>query len=220
MTRPAAATRSGRVNLDSVSRSRVRLRQRLRAETQAAILAAAEEVFADRGLHRARMESIAARAGVAVGTLYNHFQDREALVSALVRSRRKALLDRVDQALAGAEGAPFEEGLAAFLGALFGHWAEHAGLLTALFQADQLGRPAAGEGRGRRIADELTLRAERVLRRGVDQGRLRAEGSEDYPALLLGRARALLVQGAGARRALDGGAPGRVLRMFLRGAGS
>ncbi len=208
------------VNLDSPSRSRIHLRQRLRAETQAAILAAAEEVFARSGLHRARMESIAARAGVAVGTLYNHFQDREALVSALVRSRRKALLDRVDLALAGAEGAPFEEALAAFLAALFGHWAEHAGLLTALFQADQLGRPAAGDGRGRRMADELARRIERVLRRGVEEGRLRAEGAEDYAPQLLGMARARLVQGAGSRRAPDGGASGRVLRMFLRGAGS
>jgi len=208
------------VNLDSPSRSRVQLRQRLRAETQAAILAAAEGVFAERGLHRARMESIAARAGVAVGTLYNHFQDRDALLSALVRSRRKALLDRVDQALAGAEGAAFEDELAAFLAALFGHWVDHAGLLTALFHADQLGRPTPGEGRTGRVSDELARRAERVLRRGVDEGRLRAEGSEDYPALLLGMARGLLVQGAGARRAVDGGAPARVMRMFLRGAGS
>jgi AcrR family transcriptional regulator len=208
------------VNLDSLSRNRVRLRQRFRAETQAAILAAAEEVFAERGLHQARMESIAVRAGVAVGTLYNHFQDREALLAALVRSRRKALLDRVDLALAGAEGAPFEDALAAFLAALFGHWAEHAGLLTALLYADQLGRPAPGEGRGRRMADELARRVDRVLRRGVAEGRLRPEGSEDYPALLMGMARGLLVQGAGARRAPDGGAAARVLKLFLRGAGS
>ncbi len=206
------------MNLDSPSRSRIHLRRRLRAETQAAILAAAEEVFAARGLHRAGMESIAARAGVAVGTLYNHFQDREALVSALVRSRRKALLDRVDLALEGAAGAPFEDELAAFLEALFGHWAEHAGLLTALLEADQLGRPTSGEGR-RRIADELARRLDRVLRRGVAEGRLRAEGSEDHAPLLMGMARGLLVQGAGSRRPLDAGAPARVLRMFLRGAG-
>jgi AcrR family transcriptional regulator len=207
------------VNLDSDSGSRVRLRQRLREETRAAILAAAEEVFAGRGLHRARMESIAARAGVAVGTLYNHFQDREALLSALVRSRRQALLDRVDLALAGAEGATFEAALRAFLTALFEHWAEHAGLLTALLNADQLGRQAPGEARGPRIGDELARRAEILLRRGLAEGRLRPEGAEEYPALLVGMARGLLVQGAG-RRAPDGRAADRVLDLFLRGAGS
>jgi AcrR family transcriptional regulator len=207
------------VNLDSDSGSRVRLRQRLREETRAAILAAAEEVFAGRGLHRARMESIAARAGVAVGTLYNHFQDREALLSALVRSRRQALLDRVDLALAGAEGATFEAALRAFLTALFEHWAEHAGLLTALLNADQLGRQAPGEARGPRIGDELARRAEILLRRGLAEGRLRPEGAEEYPALLVGMARGLLVQGAG-RRAPDGRAADRVLDLFLRGAAS
>jgi AcrR family transcriptional regulator len=207
------------VNLDSSSRKRVQLRQRFRAETQAAILAAAEEVFGGSGLERARMESIAERAGVAVGTLYNHFQDREALVSALVQSRRRALLERVDRALAGAAGSPFEEALGAFLGALFDHWAEHAGLLSALLQADALGRPARGDGRGPRIADELARRAGEVIRRGLAEGRLRADGSEDYPALLMGMARGLLVQGAGRRRALDRADADRVLGLFLRGAG-
>ena len=61
-----------------------RLRHRLREETVSAILEAAEHEFASDGLHAARMERIAARAGVAVGTLYNHFDDREALVLALV----------------------------------------------------------------------------------------------------------------------------------------
>jgi AcrR family transcriptional regulator len=52
-----------------------RLRERLREEAARAILAAAEEVFATDGL-QARMERIAEQAGVAVGTLYNHFEDR------------------------------------------------------------------------------------------------------------------------------------------------
>ncbi len=206
------------MNLDSYSVNRVRLRRRLRDETRAAILAAAEEVFAARGLHRARMESIAARAGVAVGTLYNHFQDREALLSALIRSRRQSLLDRVDRALASAEGAPFERGLQALLEALFEHWAEHAGLLTALLQADQLGRQRPGEPRGPRIADELSRRADRLFARGLAEGRLRPEGAEDYPALLMGMARGLLVQGAG-RRAPERAGASRVLDLFLRGAG-
>lgn len=164
------------------------------------------------------MESIAARAGTAVGTLYNHFRDREALLSALIRSRRQALLDRVDRALAAADGAPFEQGLAAMLAALFEHWAEHAGLLTALLQADQLGRQRPGQTRGTRIADELARRAGRLLDRGLAEGRLRPEGAEDYPALLIGMARGLLLRGVG-RRTPDRAAAERILDLFLRGAG-
>ena len=66
-----------------------RLRARIRETTEQAILAAAEEVFADAGLHAAHMGTIAARAGVSVGTLYNHFEDREALLAGLLLARHQ-----------------------------------------------------------------------------------------------------------------------------------
>ena len=53
-----------------------KLRDRLKETTEQSILAAAEEVFAETGLHGARMETIAQNAGVSVGTLYNYFNDR------------------------------------------------------------------------------------------------------------------------------------------------
>src|SRR5262245_41308721 len=48
------------------------------------ILAAAEVVFDERGLHTARIQDIAERAGVAVGTVYNHFSEKEDLARALM----------------------------------------------------------------------------------------------------------------------------------------
>jgi len=79
------------MNQDSDIAKPVRLRDRLREEANRAILTAAEEVFSEEGLG-ARMEQIAARAGVAVGTLYNHFQDRGALVNALACSTKGVVL--------------------------------------------------------------------------------------------------------------------------------
>ena len=76
------------------------LRQRIRETTAQAILAAAEEVFANKGLHAAHMGEIAALAGVAVGTLYNHFADRDALLAGLLEDRRAEMLARIDEALA------------------------------------------------------------------------------------------------------------------------
>jgi AcrR family transcriptional regulator len=46
------------------------------------LLTAASEVFAERGL-RAPLEEIARRAGVSIGTLYNRFPTREALIDAI-----------------------------------------------------------------------------------------------------------------------------------------
>ena len=45
------------------------------------LLAAAREVFCERGLG-APLDAVAARAGVSIGTLYNRFPTREALIDA------------------------------------------------------------------------------------------------------------------------------------------
>src|SRR4051812_46489305 len=74
------------------------LRERIRQATSAAILAAAEEVFAAEGLEKARMNDIAARAGVAVGTLYNHFKDRDDLLAGLLAVRRDELIELMERA--------------------------------------------------------------------------------------------------------------------------
>ena len=52
--------------------------------TRAAILAAALDVFTESGFAAARMEAIAARAGVAKGTPYLHFAGKDALFEAIV----------------------------------------------------------------------------------------------------------------------------------------
>ena len=92
------------MNLDSPGgkspQSPQKLRQRFREATSRAVLEAAEQVFAEDGLHGASMSRIAERAGVAVGTLYNHFKDREALFNALLDQRRAELLDELDRARA------------------------------------------------------------------------------------------------------------------------
>lgn len=50
------------------------------------ILDAAREVFIERGFAAARIEDVAARAGIAKGTVYLHFDSKEALFKALIAS--------------------------------------------------------------------------------------------------------------------------------------
>lgn len=56
-------------------------------EKRAAILDAAKRLFPERGYEGVSMESIAADAGVSKLTVYNHFQDKEALFSEAVKCR-------------------------------------------------------------------------------------------------------------------------------------
>ena len=71
-------------------------RQERGADTRATIVAAAERIFADAGLEGARMDAIAAKAGVNKALLYYYFRSKEELYAAILEShlqefRRRAL---------------------------------------------------------------------------------------------------------------------------------
>ncbi len=56
------------------------------AERRAAIIAAGLDEFTARGFAATRLDDVAKRAGVAKGTIYLHFKDKEALFQELVRT--------------------------------------------------------------------------------------------------------------------------------------
>jgi AcrR family transcriptional regulator len=65
---------------------RVRASRAAPQERQQAILKAALEVFSEHGFAAARLEDIARRAGVAKGTLYLYFPDKETLFERMLQS--------------------------------------------------------------------------------------------------------------------------------------
>jgi AcrR family transcriptional regulator len=69
-----------------------RRRDEARALFRNAILDAAESVFAEKGFHGARIQDIAARARIAVGTVYNHFEQKGDVLSALLEERSEELV--------------------------------------------------------------------------------------------------------------------------------
>jgi TetR/AcrR family fatty acid metabolism transcriptional regulator len=79
MTAKSGAVREPRVKESA--------REGARGAYREAILAAAERVFSKSGFYATRMADIAKEAGVAVGTLYNYFDSREAILSDLLTLR-------------------------------------------------------------------------------------------------------------------------------------
>src|SRR5688572_18397669 len=79
-----------------------------------AILKAALSVFAEHGFAAARLEDVAARAGVAKGTLYLYFRDKEALFEALIRDAVSPLLEQMSR-MAAAPDMPPEQAIERFL---------------------------------------------------------------------------------------------------------
>jgi AcrR family transcriptional regulator len=65
------------------------------AERREAIIAAGLEEFVARGFAATRLDDVAKRAGVAKGTIYLHFTDKEALFQELVRTALVPLISRL-----------------------------------------------------------------------------------------------------------------------------
>lgn len=161
---------------------------RLREETARAISTAAEQVFADRGVNQARMEEIAARAGVSVGTVYNHFEDRQALLAELVESRRKELAQRLDKALDASTQKPFEGQLRQFVLTVLEHFEHHRPFCSIMLESDQaqLTQPSPA-------MREIRARAETLVRRGLQKKALRTVYADLLPMMLWGAVKAVLV---------------------------
>src|SRR4051794_9637642 len=111
------ATASGRVELPVLGAPVVRERADA-ARNRLRVLAAAERLFAERGVGGVTMDDVAAAAGVGKGTLYRRFTDKGGLAVALLDERERELQQAMLTGPAPlGPGAPPVERLVAFVGA-------------------------------------------------------------------------------------------------------
>jgi len=82
--------------------------------TRLGLLAGATRAFAERGLRRSTMQSVATAAGVAKATLYNHFRTKDDVARALLAAE-------LDRLTALASGLPLQDALVALSDELGGH---------------------------------------------------------------------------------------------------
>jgi AcrR family transcriptional regulator len=211
------------MNAGSIKRTAVPTRRdEVRALFRNAILDAAEEVIADRGFHAARIQDIAERARIAVGTVYNHFRTKEDVLRALLEERSEAL--RSELAKAPGDPLPFEKKLAVRLSRLLAYVDRHRsfflvalehglfGAASAAAEANLHGKPV------RRMADvKGALTA--LVQEGIDAGALVPDDPARLTRFLGGTVRGFIVGGlqAGVLRIEDEAAI--IVSLFLHGAG-
>ena len=99
-------------------------------ETRSRILAAALDVFRERGFHAATMREIAAAAGVAVGAAYYYFDSKDALVMAFYAQAQDEMAAALDEILK--ESGTFEQRLRGIIGQKFAYFAPNRALVSAL----------------------------------------------------------------------------------------
>jgi AcrR family transcriptional regulator len=116
-----------------------RLRRRLpAAERRATLIAAASELFAERGYDHASLDELAARAGVTKVIVYRHFASKRDLYLELLAAYRDELLRTLAQGMAAA--GPLAERVPRVADAWFAYVETNPFAWTMLFQ-DVTGDP-------------------------------------------------------------------------------
>lgn len=148
------------------------------------LLAAARRAFAERGLDVA-LEEIARRAGVSIGTLYNRFPTRDALIEATFTDRLERMIALAEEALTGPD--PWD-GFAAYLTGICELQAADRGYNEVAAR----GMPSSPvttelQARGYRLVQQIMARAQ-------EAGGLRADVTvEDLLFVVLGNSRTVAV---------------------------
>ena len=163
-------------------------RVRSDAERQAkerAILDAALDVFAESGFAPARLEEVAARAGVAKGTIYLYFPSKQALFEALIRTGIGAPIEA-----AGAEAAALDLPFEAVVRGLFTRMRRE---ILATRRKEIIRLVIAESGRFPELAEfyyrEVVARGMALLRAAAERAVARGELSSDelarFPQLVV-----------------------------------
>ena len=198
-----------------------RRRDDARALYRDGIVDAAEAVFAEKGVQGARMQDIADRARIAVGTVYNHFDEKEEILHAVLEERTAGLLREL--AARGDDPVDFAARLAARLGRMLGFIEAHRAFYVVALECGLVGAPSAG-GRfalhGKRLRRTERIRAtfRGIVDEGVAAGALSTDLDRGDLARFLGATfRALTLD-----RIAEGGSVASdarsIVHLFLRGA--
>jgi AcrR family transcriptional regulator len=142
------------------------------------LLAAALDLFVERGFAATRLDDVAARAGVSKGTLYLYFTNKEELFKAVVRENVVPILGEAEGIISSYEGSTSD----LFKEIVTGWW-ERIGAtklsgITKLMMAESSNFPEVTQF----YHDEVISRGEAMiasmLKRGVDRGEFRQVNAE------------------------------------------
>lgn len=176
---------------------RKRPRQQRATATVEAILEAAARILECDGLDVLTTNTVAERAGVSIGSLYQYFPGKHAILAELIRRERADLLAGIEMALSGAEPASLEAMIRSLTQAAVGHQLHRAHLARALEYAEAT-LPMAAETAA--LTDNVVARVQHLLAtHGIEND---GEAARDVVALAKGMIDAAGVAGESDENAL------------------
>ena len=165
------------------------LRRKLREQVADSILDAAEEIALERGVGGMTIASVATRAGVAVGTLYNYFPDGDGILTALFRARRGTLLPLIAGAALATKDLPFETRLRTFVHQLLVAFDSHVRFLRVLALVDREGSKV--KPRDIALMTRTVHALEQIMREGARRKLFPARQAPIYARMMHGALRSL-----------------------------
>ncbi len=160
-----------------------------KAATRDAILAAAIDQLAAGGYASASIQAVAARAGVATGTVYRHFESKSALFATAFRLAARRELDAF-AAVSTDDG----RGAAERIGAAVEAWARRA-LAEPKRAYALLAEPVDPAVEAERLEFRRGYRdvLARTMQQGIDRGELAPHDTQTFAAALIGATAEALV---------------------------
>jgi AcrR family transcriptional regulator len=198
-----------------------RRRDEARALFRNAILESAEAVFAERGFHGARIQDIAERARIAVGTVYNHFEHKDEVLVALLEERTEELLEQF--APMPGDPRPFPARLTARIARVLGHVQRHRAFFAIATEhglfAGAVPSGAPASSRRLRRLDKFRALLHALVQEGVASGDLEQLQGDGLVRFFGGTVRAFVLSSL-AEQTTDADEQARtVVDLFLHGAG-
>lgn len=140
-------------------------RQARAAATVDAIIEAAARILERDGLEAFNTNAVARAAGVSVGSLYQYFPGKDAIMAALIRQESQAFARALDEVLRTARAKSLAGAVFSIAETAVAHQAARPRLARLLdLEEERLGLQAEARGRDRRVSDILAaFLAERRL---------------------------------------------------------
>ena len=181
-SRPGAGTRGGAAAEAAPVRGAPSGRAARSADRREAILSAALDEFAERGFEAARLDDVAKRAGIAKGTIYLYFRDKETLFQELLRAMLTPIIGGFEAL--GQADVPAKQ-LAEHMRDVFVHevFETRRKDVIRLMIAEGRRFPKLAEFYYREVLSRIIEALRAILKRGAARGEVPAELVE-FPQLL------------------------------------
>src|SRR6202165_6319666 len=154
------------------------------AERREAIIEAALDEFIARGFTATRLDDVAKRAGVAKGTIYLHFKDKESMFEELIRTALVPLIGRLHAP--PPTGGSVRDAVEGFAQNFISEVANtRRGDIVRLIVAEGARFPAIADFYYRELGSRGVAGMRALIQLGIDSGEIRQEGLTRFPQIVV-----------------------------------